>query len=198
MSDSGSKPALIGRREAVQRVAAILGGTLVGGSALWTGRVHARPAGPALLQQQDAAFLDEVGETIIPTTGTPGAKAAGVGAFMVVMVTDCYDERDQRVFHDGIRAIDERARHAFSAGFLEASPAQRTELITLIDREARDYMNQRRSGEPAHYFRMMKELTLLGYFTSEIGSTQALRFAPIPGRFDPCLDYHPGDRSWAP
>ena len=53
-------------------------------------------------------------------------------------------------------------------------------------------------GEPAHYFRMIKELTLLGYFTSEIGSTQALRFAPVPGRFDPCLEYPPGERSWSP
>ena len=186
----------ISRREAVQRVAALLGGALVGGSALWTRPLHAEPRAGS--QDLDAAFLDEVAETIIPATGTPGAKAAQVGAFLVVMVTDCYEERDQQVFRDGIRAIEERCRGAYAVGFLEASPAQRTELLTAIDREAKEHMDRRRSGEPAHYFQMIKELTLLGYFTSEIGATQALRFAPVPGRFDPCLDYIPGERSWAP
>ena len=188
----------ISRREAVQRVAAILGGTLVGGSALWTKRLHAEPRGPNAVQNSDAAFLDEVAETIIPATDTPGAKAAQVGAFMLVMVNDCYEERDQQIFRAGMRDIDERCRTAHNLGFLEATPAQRTELISAIDRECKEYMDRRRSGEPAHYFRMMKELTLLGFFTSEIGATQALRFAPVPGRFDPCLDYTPGERSWAP
>ena len=50
---------------------------------------------------------------------------------------------------------------------------------------------------PAHYFRMMKELTLLGYFTSEIGCTKAQQYVETPARFDPCVDYKPGDRAWA-
>ena len=54
------------------------------------------------------------------------------------------------------------------------------------------------SDEPAHYFRMMKELTLLGYFTSEIGYTQAMRYIESPGRFDPNAPHSPGDKSWAP
>jgi hypothetical protein len=188
----------IGRREAVQRVAAILGGALVGGPALWTGRAHGERRGPSPVQESDAAFLDEVAETIIPATGTPGAKAAKVGAFMVLMVADCYEERDQRIFRDGMRQLEERSRAAFSVGFLQATPAQRTTLLTEIDREQKEYMDKRRGGEPVHYFRMMKELTLLGYFTSEIGATQALRYAPIPARFDPCVEYQPGERSWAP
>jgi drug/metabolite transporter superfamily protein YnfA len=51
---------------------------------------------------------------------------------------------------------------------------------------------------PAHYFRMMKELALLGYFTSEIGYTQAMRYVESPGRFDPCVTYAPGEKIWAP
>jgi hypothetical protein len=51
---------------------------------------------------------------------------------------------------------------------------------------------------PAHYFRMMKELALLGYFTSEIGYTQAMRYVETPGRFDPCVPYAPGEQAWAP
>ena len=51
---------------------------------------------------------------------------------------------------------------------------------------------------PAHYFRMMKELALLGYFTSEIGCTQAQRYVESPGRYDPCVPYTPGEKAWAP
>ncbi len=51
--------------------------------------------------------------------------------------------------------------------------------------------------QPAHYFRMMKELALLGFFTSKIGCTQALRYVEAPGRFDPCLPYTPGEPAWA-
>lgn len=189
---------IISRRDAVQRVAAMLGGALVGGSTLWTGRVHPETRPPGPLEAEDAAFLNEVADTVLPATDTPGAKAAGVGAFMVVIVNDCYDERDQRIFRDGMRQLDERCRGAYAAGFLEATPAQRTELLTALDREQKEYMDRRRSGEPSHYFRMMKELTLLGYFTSEIGCTQALRFTPIPGRYDPCVPYAAGERSWSP
>ncbi len=50
---------------------------------------------------------------------------------------------------------------------------------------------------PRHYFRMMKELALLGYFTSEIGYTKAMRYVESPGRFDPCTPYTKGETEWA-
>ena len=83
-------------------------------------------------------------------------------------------------------------------------------LVEALDREQHAVMEDRvpkrrvrapgsapASDEPAHYFRMMKELTLLGYFTSEIGCTQAMRYVESPGRFDPNAPHAPGDRSWA-
>lgn len=68
----------------------------------------------------------------------------------------------------------------------------------MLDAEQYDYMNAHRESEPVHYFRMMKELALLGYFTSEIGYKQAMRYIETPGRFDPCVPYAAGDRAWAP
>jgi hypothetical protein len=58
-------------------------------------------------------------------------------------------------------------------------------------------MANKADDEPAHFFRMMKELAVLGYYTSEIGYTQAMRFAETPGRFDPCAPLAPGDKIWA-
>ena len=144
-------------------------------------------------------MLDEVAETILPETKTPGAKAAQVGPFMALMVTDTYDEGDQTIFRDGMRKLDAACQAMHRTSFMEATPPQRLALLEQLDREQKAYMDARHGDDtPAHYFRMMKELALLGYFTSEIGYTKAMRYAETPGRFDPCVPYTPGETAWAP
>jgi len=266
MSPETEPHGLIDRREAIRRVSALLGGVaFVGGSSLLTAcereRAPRRPANAPIgtFTADDVAFLDEVAETILPETSTPGAKAAATGAFMALMVTDTYDARHQQAFRDGMRALDAASTRTNGTGFMAATPEQRLALLETLDREqkaqtdarqaarparpaaaaesgpARDTTaspdttaaakqadarqadarlpDQRQEGapnpevggaaavtadEPPHYFRMMKELTLLGYFTSEIGYTQAMRYIESPGRFDPCAPYAPGDKAWAP
>ena len=213
------------RREAIRLVSAMLGGiALVSESALLTGcrsdGAAGRGASDRGLSTDEIAFLDEVAETILPETATPGAKAAGVGAFMALMVMDTYDEADRTIFRDGLRQLDEACRALHGAGFMEATPEQRLALLEQIDREQKAHMDAREAARrardagaapqpepaapavsadsPAHYFRLMKELALFGYFTSEIGYTQAMRYVESPGRFDPCVPYTPGETSWAP
>src|SRR3712207_2285482 len=243
---------LISRREAIRRVSAILGtATFVGGSALLTACERGRPADGAAgrgsqFSADDIAFLDEIAETILPETSTPGAKAARTGAFMALMVTDAYDERDQKIFRDGMRTLDDECRKANRVAFMSATPQQRLALLERLDREQKAHSDARRraarraqglergtrettppeakqgdehlpdqrqegalgsdvgaataitADTPAHYFRMMKELALLGYFTSEIGCTKAQRYVESPGRYDPCVPYTPGEKAWAP
>jgi len=192
----------IDRREAIRRVSALLGGAaLVGGSALLTGcRSERAPAaaGVGAFTPADIAFLDEVAETILPETKTPGAKAAKVGAFMALMVTDCYEEHDQKIFRRGMQQLDEASRRASKASFMSATPEARLSLLESLDREQKTSIDAKKDDDPSHYFRMMKELALLGYFTSEIGYTQAQRYVESPGRFEPCIPYKAGELSWAP
>src|SRR5437016_3166459 len=205
MSSEPEQDVAIDRREAIRRVSAMLGGVaLVGGSALWTGcrTEQASPpagstAGTGTFTGPDVALLDEVADTILPETKTPGAKAAGVGPFMARMVTDCYAPSDQKIFRDGMRKLDEASRKAGSASFVAATPAARLALLESVDREQKSYMDAKKNDDPAHYFRMMKELALLGYFTSEIGYTKAMRYVEAPGRYDPCVPYKPGETTWA-
>lgn len=205
------------RRAAVQRVAALMGGLALVGE----DRVFAFAPDAATLAQTtaqgvgafsaaDVAFLDEIAETILPETSTPGAKAARTGAFMALMVTDAYADRDHGMFRDGMARLDDACRTAHGTGFLQATPAQRLALLEVLDREQRTATEERVTirtrypapplpdDAPAHYFRMMKELALLGYFTSEIGYTKAMRYIESPGRFDGNAPHAPGDRSWAP
>ena len=244
---------LITRREAIQRVGVLLGGiTFIGGSSLLTACERRGEAGDGPVGEftrEDIAFLDEIAETILPETSTPGAKAAKTGAFMALMVTDSYREEERQRFREGMRALDQSSRDEFNASFMEATPAQRLQLLERLDREQRAQSRAREAAwrkdkglapiqraeeetepkeargaeaqlpgqrqeaapganigaaaaitaeTPTHYFRMMKELALLGYFTSEIGCTQAQRYIESPGRFDPCVPYAPGEKAWAP
>lgn len=187
------------RREALSRVALIMGGTIVGANIFLEGCKPAdkKAAESMDFSQEDIAYLDEISETIIPATDTPGAKAAKVGAFMTVMVKDCYEEKDQRTFREGMNKINDASEKKFDKAFMQITPQQRHELLVQIDNDQKEYTKNKKSDDPNHYFRLMKELTLLGYFTSEVGATQALRYVESPGRYDACIPYTKGEKAWA-
>ena len=188
------------RREAVGRVALLLGGTIVGAEFFISG-CKPKTANikdvPGLFETDNVAWLNEVAETILPQTGTPGAKAANVGAFMGVMVRDCYTAADQKIFLDGIKKLEAVSRKKFSKAFIELEAKDRTALLTDLDKEQKAYAKTKKETDPNHYFRMIKELTLLGYFTSEVGCKQALRYLPVPGKYDGNYPYKKGDKAWA-
>lgn len=201
----------IARREAIKRVSVLLGGVaFVGGSQLLTACAGDRPPaadstqvaakGPAPIgtfSVEDQQWLDEVADTILPTTAkSPGAKAAATGPFMALMVTDTYTPEDQQIFRDGMTKLEEACKAKHGAGFMTATPEQRTALLTELDKEQFEFQKTRKE-QPQHYFRMMKELALLGFFTSEIGCTQAMRYKETPGTYEPCVPYTKGETSWA-
>ena len=187
-------PTSLSRREAIIKMALLMGGTMVG-PRLLQGAWDADTTDPAS-SADDLALLDEIGDTIIPTTDVPGAKAVHIGAFMMMMVRDCYEAKEQEAFRAGVRELAEayRAKHGHS--FVGAPADERTEFLNALDREQRFYTEKKKSSQPAHYFRVMKELTILGYFSSEIGSTQALHFIEVPGSFNGSAPYQKGDRAW--
>ena len=79
--------------------------------------------------------------------------------------------------------------------FIKITPEQRHELLVQIDNEQKQYMKNKKEEEPVHYFRMMKELTLFGYFTSKPGCTQAKRYMPVPGKYIGCVPYTKGEKA---
>lgn len=182
------------RRELLKMIAVLTGTAFIGGETFLAGCTSA-DAGAPDFSAANLEFLNEVGEIILPATATPGAKAANVSQVMKSVVTDCYDVTMQPVFLGGIKKIDDASKKKFNQSFLKATPAQREELIREIDKEAKDYQKSKKKDDPDHYFTMMKQLTLLGYFTSEIGCKQALHYLPIPQRYDGCVDYHKGDKA---
>src|SRR6476620_9497004 len=108
------------RRELLKLIALATGTALVGGDFFLSGCTNPE-AGPSMeFSQDDIGFLDEVGETILPKTSTPGAKDAKVGAFMTVMVNDCYTAADQKVFHEGIKKLNDACQEMHKETFMKA------------------------------------------------------------------------------
>ena len=186
---------MMNRREALSRVAIIMGGTVLGAEAFLSGCKTASTG--ISFSAADISFLDEVAETILPATNTPGAKEAKVGEFMKVMVTDCYEAKDQTIFMDGMKKLDEASKKANSKSFMESDAKQRHDLLVTLDKEAKEYQKAAKPEEPKHYFTMMKELTLTGFFTSEVGATKALRYVAVPGKFEGSVPYTKGEKAWA-
>jgi len=178
------------RRDALKSVVLMMGGTMVGANAILTGCTPEKQIEGLDFTPEEIAYLDEIGDTIIPTTDTPGAKATGIGAFMVMMVKDTYWEDQQKEFIDGLNTLRKEFKAEVGKDFMKADQEERTAYLNKLNEAAKEENGPK-------YFNMLKDLTVLGYFTSEIGATQALRFIETPGKWEACIDYKKGDKAYA-
>lgn len=195
------------RRELLQRVAYLMGGAISAPAVLGvlsgcSAKQEETPWQPAFLSKEQGALVAEVAEIMIPRTDTPGAKDAGVPAFIDTMLKDVYEDSDRQRYVSGLKAFDDAARAAHSKGFVELSKAQQTELVRKFHDEAvaaELALETRPSYLQRSFILMTKELTLLGFFTSEPGATQVLQYAAVPGAFNGCvpLAQAGNGKSWA-
>jgi hypothetical protein len=180
------------RRELLKLITAATGTAMIGGTALLSG-CATQTAATLNFSADNITLLDEIAETILPRTETPGAKDAKVGEFMKVYVTDCYTLDEQAVFHKGLMTFEDSCNKTYKRNFMALQRDEREAFINQLDRDAKADV----AAGKTHYFTMIKQLTLFGFFTSEVGGTQVLRHIPIPGSYDGNLAYKPGDRAWA-
>ena len=187
------------RREAVKRVTFLLGGALtISGTGVFA-EVFAPSSGNGIQSKSIAsqeALIAEIADTIIPDSkGVPGAKAAGLGPFIVMMLQDCYTPDIQKNFEDGLMKVDKVSQTRFRKSFTALTLGEREEIFKLFKAEAAE--NRKAKVANSIFFPLMYELTCLGYFTSEIGATKALRYVHIPGKYEACIPLQPGQKSWA-
>ncbi|TCC88318.1 gluconate 2-dehydrogenase subunit 3 family protein [Pedobacter hiemivivus] len=221
------------RREAVRNVAFLMGGALSAttiGVFLEGCNSPTTKAKGSLFTEDQQKLITEVADIIIPTTSSPGAKAAGVGPFITMMIKDCYPDEAQQAFVKGLEDLEKQAKDEYKKSFLELTVAQRQELLgklrdatvaaTKVEKEKLEELDKQKTDpekaksqtentgtisilpkdkpkmEP-RFFSIIRDLTLLGYFTSEVGATQAYAFVEIPGRYDGCVDLKPGQKVWS-
>ena len=152
-------------------------------------------------------LLREVSQLVLPRTGTPGAGEVGVGDFVALALAHGLEKSrqpldgnaDPRLLRfrrsdgslDHVTWLAAELERRAGMDFLKAAPDARVAALTALDAEA--------FGPEAktHPWRTLKALILTGYYTSEVGGAQELRFELVPGRFDPDLPLQPGDRAWS-
>ena len=136
-----------------------------------------RPASSSrVLSDEDQVLAEEIADTLLPTTaGSPGAKAAGTGAAMNLILSDCYKPEDQRRVSEGLARF--RAEH-----FLELSRADRETFVRSVGKQP--------------WFESVRDLALGAYSSSETGRTRALRYVRVPGKYVGCMPLEPGQPAW--
>jgi hypothetical protein len=175
------------RREALRHTALV-----AGAAALWASlpaRTWAALAAPTGWDVAEETFLTLLGDTIIPSSATsPGAGAVAIGRFILTQTNECFPPEARATLRRGLSEIDALSQQRFAKNFSALDGRQRERVLTEYETQA---------VAAPHPFRHIKELTVLGYFTAEVGATQALRYDPIPGAFHGSVKLAPGERSWA-
>jgi hypothetical protein len=194
------------RRDLLKMIVAATGTALVGSNVLAYTVLPMEDNQGSGYSIDDVAFFNEVGESIIPRTDTPGAKDANVGSMIAILLTDCYSPDQRKVFNDGMVAIKSNAKSRYSKEFVLLTPEQRLALLSSLDEEANRHnkkmfsikteINANESALP-HYFSMFKQLVLFSFFSSEVGATKVLRYEAVPGFYDGEIPYKKGDKAWA-
>jgi Gluconate 2-dehydrogenase subunit 3 len=181
------------RRELLKAGGAVAGLSLLASGALVSacaGENDPPPTPSETLAADDATLLEDVADTILPTTpSSPGAKAAGVGSLILLLVNDCFDKPSRARIIEGAAALRARCASQCGKGFTTLSPSEREKLLLAIDAEARASGN-------GHWYHAVREVALRAYFSSEIGMTQALRYVRVPGRWNGCVSLEPGQPAW--
>lgn len=191
----------ITRREALRRVGVLLGGAVsaptVAGVLSGCERDTGSDWTPTALSAEQNEMVDTISEIIIPATDTPGASAANVNRFIDAMVGESYLRENRDRFLSGLEDVNARAQDTFDASFVDCTSEQQRELVGVLDKETFGEEAAEYDPESPPFFRMLKELVIVGYYTSEIGATEELKTNLVPGYYDGDVPYEEIGRSWS-
>lgn len=150
---------------------------------------------------KNKALVAELADTIIPRTNTPGAKDAGVENFIIKMITENTDAKMQRSFLAGLKSVDEYAMDKYDTPFVKCNEAQRNTILKHFEDKATysiDILNKvQRKFLGSPFFYQLRDLTVEGYCTSQVGATQGLAYDYVPVTFQACIPLQPNQLAWA-
>ena len=142
-------------------------------------------------------------EMIIPRTDTPGAIDAGVPHFVEMMVSDWYTDTERKIFFDGLLSLDDFCKDQFETGFINTSAKQQITALEKAEELSEQYVPdkpaslvKKHEDEKKPFFSKIKELVVLGYFTSEVGAQEELQYNPMPMKYDD-IEFSEVGKQWS-
>lgn len=189
------------RRQALRRVGALLGGVVsaptVAGVLSGCQRQTGPDWSPSLLSAQQNEMIATMAEIIIPETDTPGARAANVNRFIDTLVGESYLPEDRKQFMNGLEETQARCKDSYGAAFVDCSREEQRAFVAELDDETFGPNAEEADPENPSFFRSLKELVIVGYYTSEVGASQELRTNTVPGYYDGDVPYEEIGRAWS-
>jgi gluconate 2-dehydrogenase gamma chain len=177
---------IIDRREAIKKTALLMGAAVsVSSIAALLNGCKATPEltyQPVFFTEDQARLVSEVAEIFIPKTDTPGAKEVGVPGFIDKVLKECYKPEEQERFIKGLTEFEEDAKKTHGDSFIYCTAEQQVELV-----RRHNEMAIKEKVQPRPFILMAKELTLLGFFTSQPGAEQVLQYEAVPGSYKGCI-----------
>lgn len=166
------------RRAFIIRGGKSLGAISLGVMGIYSCQSHEAGIFNGAFSLAEVNMINEIGEIIIPITDTPGAKAAGVGEFIAVVVQDCFSEKEKKEFKATLEDINSVCNESFGYGFLKCKANER---LTLVSK-----MEEGHGG-----YKKLKNLIVSAYLSSETGMTKYFDYHPVPGKYDGCTAVRP-------
>ncbi len=195
------------RREFLASLTVLFGGAVAAPCVSFLSHADAATTASASLFTSDQRELvATVVELIIPTTDTPGARDAGAGEFIEMMLVDWFYDDERAEFMEGVARIDVLAKERTGESFVGSPESVQIEVLTQLEKEGVETIKKKgvnplaalQKKEPAPaFFQALKQMTIIGYYTSEIGGTQEMEFNPIPGLYEACIAVGSRGRQWA-
>lgn len=184
------------RRELISAVGILTGGVVIGAGNFLSGcKPRKKVSILGAIDPDQQKLLEEIAEIILPkTANSPGAIDVGIGKFMNTIVTDCYSASEQETFINGISTIDKKSNEEFGDDFNELDQNEKYSFISQLEQELKSGAQSDPDKSDVQYYRMIKQLTIWGYLSSEEVGTKVLRHVPIPGRYEGCIPYEEGQK----
>lgn len=185
----------IDRKEAIKRAGLLLGGVVFAPNILGVlNGCTATPGDwtPTLFSSNQARIVTALADVILPADDTPAASELGVPEFIETMVNEVYSEAQKREFIEGLDRFSTDYRAEIQAEYFDGNDTDKYDFTYHQNRLA---VEEDPASNP--FILTFKELTLLGYFTTEVGASEVLRYEPVPGVYDGCIPLEDVGKTWA-
>ncbi len=153
---------------------------------------------PGFFSPDQRLLVSALADTIIPATKTPSASSVGVQDFVELMVGKSFMKPDQADFMSGLAALDRYSENQFGTSYTNLSEPDKNALLrTVADGQVDDSASSSHSVSLQEFFHVLKQLIVIGYYTSETGASKELRYRVVPGHYEGCTDMTSDQVAWS-
>ena len=149
---------------------------------------------PEVLSNSEGQLVAQIAERIIPKTDSPGAIDVGVHSFVDNFLKLNVETGDQTGFKESLANFEASCKSTLNKSFLDCTKKEQIEFLKQEEAEA--IKKAEDNPEERTFWFSIKELTFLGYFSSEAGAKEFLRFDPIPGGYEACIPLEEVGGTW--